>query len=376
MNIPLLDLTRQFKEIKTDIMNYLESVCDSQQFILGKEVEALESDICTFIGAKHSVGVTSGTDALIMGLKALGVGEGDEVITTPYSFFATASSIARVGAKPIFVDVEKNSFNIDCSKIQSAITKKTKAIMPVHLFGQCADISYILDIAKANNISVIEDCAQSIGATFQGKQSGTFGDVGCFSFFPSKNLGAFGDGGLVSTNSQDIYQTLKMDRVHGSKIKYYHEFIGGNFRLDALQAGVLRIKLRLLNSWTEGRRRNAKLYQELLNRDSKENNISSYINLPQELPERYHVYNQFCITAENRDELAKFLKESGIGVEMYYPLPLHLQKCFEYLGYKEGDFPIAEELAKTSLALPIFTELTTDEISYVFSKIKEFYVGK
>lgn len=362
MNVPLLDLTRQYQSLKSELEPVLLEVAASQQFIMGPAIGKFESECVKYCCTKYSLGVSSGTDALLLALMALGIGQNDEVITVPYSFFATAGSIARVGAKPVFVDIEPEGFNIDVTRIEQAITKRTKAIMPVHLFGQCAEMTPLLEIAGRHGIPVIEDAAQAIGSEYEGKRAGEFGAVGCFSFFPSKNLGAFGDAGLVTCQDDELYEKLKMLRVHGSKVKYFHEAVGANFRLDTLQAAVLSVKLKYLDGWTAKRQENAELYRSLF----KDRNIGpDRIVLPTSLPHRRHIYNQFVVRVQNRDEVLKSLKEKGVGTEVYYPLPLHLQKCFESLGYRKEDFPESERAANETLALPIFPELTTEEIEYV-----------
>jgi dTDP-4-amino-4,6-dideoxygalactose transaminase len=359
--VPLLDLKRQYSTIKGEIEEVLRNVCDSQYFILGPEVEAFEKEVAEYINVKHALGVSSGTDAIILALMALGIGPGDEVITSPYSFFATAGCIARVGARPIFVDIDPASFNLNPELIESKITPRTKAIMPVHLYGQCAEMDQINAVASKHGLKVIEDAAQALGSEYHSKRAGGLGDVGCFSFFPSKNLGAFGDAGLVTTNDSELYEQLKLLRVHGGKEKYYHDFIGGNFRIDALQAAVLRVKLKHLDSWTRGRQHNAERYRQLL--------TDSTVTLPSESKNRRHIYNQFVIRTENRDPLLKQLREAQIGCEIYYPVPLHLQKCFSYLEYSMGDLPQSEIAAKETLALPIFPELREDELAHVSSVI-------
>lgn len=377
--IPLLDLKEQYLAIKEEINQAISRVVESQGFILGKEVEDFETELCNYIGCKFSIGVSSGTDALLLSLMSLGIQAGDEVITTPYTFFATAGSIARLGAKPVFVDIDPISYDIDPKKIEKVVSNKTKAIMPVHLFGQVAEMSLISQIAQAHNFRVIEDAAQAIGAKYINKQAGVLGDFGCFSFFPSKNLGGFGDSGLISTDDPDLAQRARKLRVHGGERRYYHEEVGGNFRIDALQAAILRVKLKSLDLWAERRRENAKYYNTLfcssgLSTVPNLTNTKEHpVVLPQELEHRYHVYNQYVIKVEKRDELMEFLANNGITTAIYYPLPLHLQGCFSHLGYKVGDFPNSEELAKKSLALPIFPELKKQQIEKVVSVIKKFY---
>lgn len=372
--VPLLDLGRQYQSIRAEVLVALTQVCDSQQFILGKHVEQLEEWIANYCGVKHAIGVSSGTDALIIALMEAGVGVGDEVITTPFSFFATASCIARLGALPVFVDIDPVSFCIDPSKVASKLSKRTKAIIPVHLYGQAVAWPELRDFAKANNLCVIEDAAQAIGASYMAQKTGSLGDMGCFSFFPSKNLGGFGDGGMVVTNSSERASRLKALRVHGSNKQYFHEYLGGNFRLDALQAAVLQVKCPYLDLWAQGRRENAKLYGKyFVDSGLATNDGSSIIVLPTEADGCHHVYNQYVIRCEKRDELKEYLGKQRIGVQIYYPLGLHMQPCFSYLGYHEGDFPECEKATKQCLALPIFPELTVSEIELVVSVIAEFY---
>jgi dTDP-4-amino-4,6-dideoxygalactose transaminase len=366
--IPLLDLRAQYAAIRSEIREAIERVVESQHFILGPEVEALEQEIAAFCGVRFAVGVSSGTDALLAVLMAVETGPGDEVITSPYSFFATAGVIARLGARPVFVDIDPRTFNIDSTKIGEKITSRTKAIIPVHLFGQCADMDPIMRIAKSERIHIIEDAAQAIGARDEkGKQAGTIGHLGCFSFFPSKNLGAFGDGGMVVTDDEQLADTLKTLRVHGAKPKYHHPIVGGNFRLDALQAAVLRVKLKYLTTWTQSRRTNAERYRSLF----EEMGLLKCTSLPQDSPG--HIYNQFVARFPDRDRLQRFLRENGIETEIYYPVPLHLQDCFRHLGYHKEDFRPAEAAAQESLALPIYPELTGEQQKYIVEKIRKFY---
>ncbi len=367
MKVPLLDLGAQHATIREDVMAAIDRVVESQYFILGPEVTAFEQEVASFCGAKEAVGMSSGTDALLAALMALDVGPGDEVVTTPFSFFATAGVVARLGARPVFVDIDPLTYNIDPSKIAEVLTPSTRAIMPVHLFGRCADMTRVMQLANSHAIPVVEDAAQAIGSfDDEGRQAGTIGSIGCFSFFPSKNLGAFGDAGMVITNDADLGELLRIIRVHGSKPKYYHKIVGGNFRIDALQAAVLRAKLPHLQAWTEGRRRNAALYRELFN-DAELQDIV----LPEDVPG--HIYNQFVIRAPDRDALQKHLKERNVGTEVYYPLPLHLQECFRDLEYGEGDFPESEKAAGEVLALPVYPELKPEQVRYVVSSVAEFY---
>jgi dTDP-4-amino-4,6-dideoxygalactose transaminase len=368
VKVPFLDLRAQYTTIRSEVREAMDRVCDSQHFILGPEVAALEEEIVAFCGARFAIGVSSGTDALLMSLMALGIGPGDEVITTPYSFFATVGVIARVGARPVFVDIDPASFNLDPRAVPAKITTRTKAILPVHLFGRCVDLDPILEAAKEHGVAVIEDAAQAIGAwDDKGRQAGTMGTMGCFSFFPSKNLGAFGDSGMIVTNDGKLAETLRVLRVHGGKPKYYHPMVGGNFRLDALQAAILRVKLKYLAAWTEARRANAKRYRTLF----KETGLLGWVPLPEDVPG--HVYNQFVARFPDRDRLRGFLRERGVETEVYYPLPFHLQECFKGLSYWKGDFPQAEAAACELLALPIYPELSEAQQWYVVGHIKEFY---
>ena len=386
MRVPLLDLKAQYKTIKEELDNALIQCAESQFFILGPEVQNLEEKMCEYLGCKYSVGVSSGTDALLVALLAIDLKPGEEVILPTYSFFATAGVVSRLNAKPVFCDVDPITFNIDPSKIEELINKNTKAIIPVHLYGQCAEMDEISEIAKKNGIKIIGDAAQAIGAQYKdGKSAGVLGDIACFSFFPSKNLGCFGDGGLVTTNDAELADKLRILRVHGGRPKYYHKIIGGNFRLDAIQAAVINVKLPYLNSWSEKRRVNAELYTKLFMEKGlaekegfTEFNVASKVLLPKAVYKEfgltnYHIYNQYVIRVEKRDELREFLKASEIGTEIYYPVPFHLQECFKDLGYKKGDFPVAESCADTSLALPIYPELTDEQIDFVVEKIRESF---
>ena len=368
IKVPLLDIPLSYEAVLADVEKNINEVIRSGYFILGPVVEELERQIAAYCGAKYAVGVSSGTDALLISLMAAGIGEGDEVITTPFTFFATAGSISRLGAKPVFVDIEPSTFNINPKHIEKNITNKTRAIIPVHLYGQCADMDPILDLAKKNNLAIIEDAAQAIGSKYKGGGAGSLGDYGCFSFFPTKNLGGFGDGGMVTMASEELYEQVKTLRVHGSNNKYYHKVIGGNFRLDAIQAAVVLAKLKFLDQCTEKRRSNAQTYDRLF----KEKGATDSLTLPQEIIPR-HVYNQYIVRVkEKRDELRSFLGGKNIATEIYYPLPLHLQDCFASLGYKKGDFPESEKAADEIIALPIFPELTTDQLEYVAASISQF----
>jgi len=360
--IPLLDLKAQYATIRDEIRSAIDRVLESQRFILGPEVEALEREIAEYSRCAHGIGVSSGTDAILVALMAIDIRPGDEVITSPYSFFATAGTIARLGAKPVFAEIERKTFNIDPAGIEACISSRTRAIMPVHLFGQMANMPPILEIARRHKLYVIEDAAQAIGAERQERRAGSVGDIGCLSFFPSKNLGGFGDGGMVTTNNSDIAERVRLLRTHGSRDKYYNEILGGNFRLDAIQAAVLRVKLKYLDRWTEGRRRNAAFYREAFS------NAAS-IELPHEVPNSRHIYNQFVIRSSRRDELMSHLKQQGIGCEVYYPVPLPHQVCFRDLGFKAGDFRVSEAASKESLALPIYPELTPEMIQRVASAV-------
>ncbi len=366
MKVPLLDLKAQFAQIKDQVLPELIAIIEDQAFILGPKVEKAEKELASYIGTKYSIGCSSGTDALILALMSLDIGAGDEVITTPYTFFATASSIARVGAKPVFVDIHPDTFLMDVNKIESVITDKTKAIMPVHLFGQCVDMDPLLAIAKKHNLKVIEDAAQAIGAKYKGKSAGSMGDLGCFSFFPSKNLGGFGDGGLVSTNDEELATRLKGLRVHGGQEQYHHLEIGLNARLDSLQAAVVSVKLPYLDGWTCGRRKNADQYDKHFAEIEE-------VTTPVRKDDRYHIFNQYVLRVKNRDELKKLLMEKEIGCSVYYPLSLHEQNCFAYLGYKKGDFPNSEEAALSTIALPIYPELPSESLEFVVETIKQFY---
>jgi len=368
MSVPLLDLKRQYMPIKDELESAILKVTRSMRYIGGEEIESLEKKIAEYCGVTNAVGVSSGTDALLIALMAIDIGPGCEVITTPFSFFATAGVIARLGATPVFVDIEQQSYNIDPKKIEAVITKNTKAIIPVHLYGQCADLPSICEIAHKHKLTVIEDAAQAIGAECKnGKRAGSMGDCGCFSFFPSKNLGAMGDGGMVVTNRKDLSEKISLLRNHGANPKYFHSMIGGNFRLDAMQAAVVNVKLSYLDSYTKKRQLNARNYNKLFDQAG----ITDQVNLPVETSGR-HTYNQFVIQMEKRDELIKYLQSKNIGYEIYYPVPFHLQDCFKYLNYKKGDFQNAERAAARSLALPIFPELTEDEQKEVVNAIAEF----
>ena len=388
MNIPFLDLKAQYQSIQDEINQKIVEVASSQKFILGTEVENLEKEIAAYSETRFATGVSSGSDALIVSLMALDVGEGDAVITTPFTFFATAGAVARLKARPVFCDIDKISCNISPEKLEELLENqlkehqslKIKAIIPVHLYGQCADMTPIMNLARKYDLFVIEDAAQAIGAEYPSpsgiKKACAMGDFGALSFFPSKNLGAFGDGGMVLTNDESLAQKIKLLRVHGSRDKYFYEILGGNFRLDALQAAILRVKLKYLESWQQKRIEKASYYDSVF----KESGLGQegLIQIPESLykdrgVKNYHVYHQYVIRAEKRDGLKEFLQEKGVATAIYCPLPLHLQKCFSYLGYKEGDFPVAEEAAREVLALPIYPELTSDQQDFIVSSIQSFY---
>ncbi len=384
--IPLLDLKAQFAEIRDEVMPLIDEVCASQQFILGDHVRALEAELAAYTGCAHGVGVSSGTDALLLALMALGIGPGDEVITSPFTFFATAGVIARVGARPVFCDIDAATFNLSPAAIREFIERhgetrdgrlrnrvtggRIAALMPVHLYGQSADMDPLMEIARTHRLRVIEDAAQAIGSeTTRGLRVGSVGDVGCFSFFPSKNLGAFGDAGLCTANDADLAEHLRILRVHGGKPKYYHAFIGGNFRIDELQAAVLRVKLKYLDGWTEGRRRNAAFYDAAFAAAG----LTEAVVTPPSKPGCRHIYNQYVVRVRDRDALRARLTERSIGTEIYYPVPLHLQSCFEYLGHRRGDFPQAERAATETLALPVYPELGIAQLERVVASIVDFY---
>ena len=354
--IPLLDLQGQYGPLRDELLAAITRVCDSQRFIGGPEVEGFEREIAAYLGVPHAVGLSSGTDALLVALMALGVGPGDEVITSTFSFFATAGCVSRVGATPVLVDIDPLTFNIDPAAAAAAITPRTRAIIPVHLYGQCADMDPVLDHAAKRGIAVIEDAAQAIGARYQGRAAGTMGTAGCFSFFPSKNLGAFGDAGLLTTNDDALAHEVRLLRNHGAEPKYFHKRIGGNFRLDALQGAVLRVKLRHLDRWTAMRRANADRYDALFADAGL--TARSGVTVPFRAPDRDHIFNQYVIRVPRRDAVRARLEAAGVGTEIYYPVPFHLQECFTSLGYKAGEFPAAEAAAAETLALPIYGELT------------------
>jgi len=365
MQIPILDLKAQYANIKDEVIQAISDVCDNQAFALGPAVAQFEGKVAAYCNSKYAIGVSSGTDALLVSLMALDIMPGDEVITTPFTFFATAGSIVRLGAKPVFVDVDRDSFNIDPSAIEQKITDKTRAIIPVHLFGQIAQMKAITEIVKRHNLAVIEDAAQAIGASQDGIKAGNFSDCGCFSFYPTKNLGGFGDGGLVTTNREDLAQKIKALRDHGQNPRYFYKVIGGNFRLDGIQGAVLNVKLRYLDGWNEKRRQNAALYDSFLG--------DSPVQIPKISADNVSIYHQYTIIAPKRDKLLRFLAENNIGSAIFYPKPLHLQDCFSDLGYRPGDLPIAEKLCKEVLSLPIYSELATDQIECVAKTVRKYY---
>lgn len=369
MQVPLLDLAAQYAPIRDAVVEAVTRVVDTQKFILGPEVEAFEAEVATYLGARHAVGVSSGTDALLVAMMAIELGPGDEVIVPTYSFFATAGCVTRIGATPVLVDIDPLTCNLDVEAVRRAVTPRTRAIVPVHLYGQAADMTPLLALAAEHHLSVIEDAAQAIGATLDGTALGTLGDFGCFSFYPSKNLGAAGDAGLVTVDDDEMAARVRMLRVHGAQRTYHHEKVGGNFRMAAIQAAVLRVKLRHLEAWTEARRRNADRYRALFASIAP----AAPVQLPVELPGRRHIYNQFVIRAARRDGLRDYLRTHGIGCEIYYPVPFHQQPCFAYLGAPAGAFPEAERAAAETLALPIYSELNEAQQQYVVETIAAFY---
>lgn len=375
-SVPLLDLKAQYARIRKDIAPVIEEVVESQYFILGPKVEEFERNVASYSGAGFGVGVSSGTDALLVSLMALGVKPGDEVVTTPFTFFATAGTISRLGARPVFVDIDPATFNIDPARIEKAVTPRTRAIIPVHLFGQCADMDPILEVARRRRVPVIEDAAQSIGAEYKGKRAGAMAELGAFSFFPSKNLGGFGDAGMVLTSDKALADRIRALRMHGEHVRYYHNSVGGNFRIDALQAAVLNVKLRYLDEWSDERRANAAHY----NRRFQESGLVArgVVRTPASVYEkggdkRPHIYNQYTLRVKDRDGLLARLREAHVGAAIYYPLPLHLQECFRDLGHKKGDFPESEKAAAEVLSIPVYPELTDEQKDYVVETIAAFY---
>src|SRR5882757_10711037 len=386
MQVPLLDLKPQYRPLAAEIQVAIEKVCANQHFILGPGVKELEASVAAYSQCRHGIGVSSGTDALLLALMALGIGPGDAVITSPFTFFATAGTIARAGARPLFCDIEPHTFNISPSAVQTFIEReciasggglvnratggRIKAIMPVHLYGQSADMDPLMAIARRHHLKVIEDAAQAIGTEYKnGARAGSIGDIGCFSFFPSKNLGAFGDAGLCTTHDAELAERMRVLRVHGGKPKYFHALIGGNFRIDELQAAVLRVKLKYLDGWTEGRQRNAAYYDAAFAAAG----LGAKLRTPHAVAGYRHIFNQYVVRVQRRDALRARLTERSIGSEIYYPVPLHLQKCFAYLNYRAGDFPQSERAAEETLALPIYPELDQAQLAYVVATISEFY---
>jgi dTDP-4-amino-4,6-dideoxygalactose transaminase len=386
IRVPLLDLKAQYAQFRAEVLGAIESVCASQHFILGENVRAFEAQIAAYCGAAHAIGVSSGTDALLLALMALGIGAGDEVITSPFTFFATAGTIARTGARPAFCDIEPETFNLSPEAVQRFIDDscvardgqlvrrttggRVRALMPVHLYGQAADMDAFTALSRRYDLAIIEDAAQAIGTeTPDGRRVGSLGGIGCFSFFPSKNLGAFGDAGLCTTDDAALAERMRVLRVHGGQPKYFHALIGGNFRIDELQAAVLSVKLKYLDAWTEGRQRNAAFYDEAFAGGS----FAGRLAPPKRLARGRHIYNQYVVRVERRDALRAFLSEREIGTEIYYPVPLHLQECFGYLGHASGDFPHSERAAAETLALPIYPELTREQLNAVVAAIGEFY---
>ena len=373
MKVPLLDLAEQNAELRPEIEAALGRVLDTNGFILGSEVAALENEVAAYCGTRHAIGCASGSDALLLALMAVGVGPGDEVITTPYSFFATVSAITRLGAIPIFADIEPDTYNIDPKKISDLITPKTKAVQPVHLYGQCADMVAIKEAVAGFNIAIVEDAAQAIGAEEDGVRAGAMSEVGCFSFYPSKNLGGMGDGGMMTTDDDELAAKLRALRVHGSEVRYYHKWVGLNSRLDGFQGAVLRVKLPHLDEWTDKRRSNAAKYRELFT----DAGLTEQMCLPYERENVRHIYNQYVVRVPgNRDELRDFLTANDVGTDIYYPVSLHLQECFSYLNYKDNDMPESEKASRETLALPIYPELRPEQQEYVVDKIAEFFSSR
>ncbi|SFI65678.1 DegT/DnrJ/EryC1/StrS family aminotransferase [Thermoflavimicrobium dichotomicum] len=365
--IPLIDLQAQYQTIREEVRQAIDQVLDQGRYILGPEVKALEEEIADFCGVKYAVGVANGTDALLLALDAYGIGPGDEVITTPFTFFATAEVISQLGATPVFVDIDPKTYNIDVMQIREKITSKTKAIIPVHIFGQPANMDEIVAIAKEHDLFVLEDAAQAIGAEYKGRKIGAWGNAATFSFFPTKNLGGYGDGGMVVTNDEELAKKIRILRVHGSNPKYYHSMIGYNSRLDELQAAILRVKLRYLEQWNDARRQKAALYNELLK--------DTPVVTPYHAENRKHIYHLYIIQAEERDDLMKYLKDKGISTGVYYPVPLHRQEVYKHLGYPEGSLPNAEYMANRTFALPLYAELEDETIQYIADTIKSYYQG-
>jgi len=372
--VPLLDLSRQYATLRKEVLAAVEAVCDSQHYILGPAVSDFETRAAKFLGANFCIGCASGTDAIFLALAAAGIGPGDEVVTTPFSFFATASSITRIGARPVFADIDPNTYNLDPHSVQSLLDHhvRVKAILPVHLYGQCADMDALANIAEQSGLVLVEDAAQAFGATWRGRRAGTLGQLACFSFYPTKNLNAFGDAGAVTTNDEDLAARVRLLRAHGSRQRYYHEEIGWNSRLDSVQAAVLSVKLKYLEKWNRQRQQYAETYAKLF-RKAGLGHPDTPVRLPETDPNTSHIYLQYVIRAQPRDELRRFLTDREIGSEVFYPVPLHRQKAFDYLGYGEGSVPIAEAAAREVLALPMFAELRDDELRIVVDAIAEFY---
>lgn len=366
---PFLDLKAEFQDMRSEVMQAIERVLESQHFILGPEVDGLEQEIAILTDCKYAIGCASGSDALVLALMALEIGRGDEVITTPFSFFASAGSIARIGAKPVFADIDSRTFNISPRAVEKAITSRTRAIIPVHLFGLPADMNEIAEIATAHKLPIVEDAAQAIGARYEGHAVGSLGSIGCFSFFPSKNLGGAGDGGMLTTRDPVLAERLRVLRVHGAYKKYEHELLGINSRLDALQAAILRVKLRRLDAWAAARQANADRYRDLF----REYRLQNVVEAPESPRRRTHVFNQFTVRVKERDELCAHLKHRGIPTEIYYPKALHLQRAFAYLGYKAGDFPQSEETSRAVLSIPIYPKLKEEQQRFVVAAIADFY---
>jgi dTDP-4-amino-4,6-dideoxygalactose transaminase len=371
MKVPLLDLHAEYEGLRVTVLAAVERVLDSKQFVLGPEVAALEEEVASYTGARYAVGCASGSDALLLALMALDVGAGDEVITTPYSFFATASAITRLRARPVFVDIDPATFNLNPSLVEDAITERTRAIMPVHLYGQCAEMRALREISRRHNVPLIEDAAQAIGADDEEGRAGSLGRAGCFSFYPTKNLGAAGDAGMLTTDDEELRERLLRLRAHGAQERYFHKEVGINSRLDSIQAAILRVKLPHLDEWSRARRENAKRYRTLFT----DAGLAEEVRLPFERAGVRHIYNQFVVRVdgERRDALREHLKQEGVGTEVYYPVPLHLQECFHFLGYRAGDFPESERAARESLALPVYAQLTCEQQQYVVEAITRFF---
>ena len=365
MQVPLLDLKAQYVGIKEEVMGAIERVCESQMLCLGPAVEEFERKLAEYCGCEHAIGVSSGTDALLMSLMTLEVGAGKEVITTPFTFFATAGAIARVGARPVFVDIDEESCNIDPGLIEEKITERTRAIIPVHLFGQVTQMKPIMEIAERHKLAVVEDAAQAIGATQDGVKCGNFGDLGCFSFYPTKNLGGFGDGGLVTTNQKNLAKRVKLLRTHGEDPRYFYRVIGGNFRLDAIQGAVLSVKLKYVDKWNEKRKQNAAIYDRIF--------ADSAVKGPKIDANNVSTYHQYTVRVPKREKLQKYLAEKEVSTAVFYPKPLHLQDCFSELGYKKGDLPVSEKLCGEVLSLPVYPELKQEQIEYVANTVLRFY---